>query len=140
MTSDKVLRNELKNAETELLQLVGVAAQTRDKLHRFSKRMDDDDELRNYVTFRYDFTEDPDNKLVSRIQKFMAENTPEGFEINTQLCWDLARCARALEPHSVYLRAEISWDTFHKMLGLAFQLGYINGWKNKRFKSQKAAQ
>lgn len=139
MTSDKVLKNELEKAESDLLDIVGSAARIRDDIRKLTKRMDDDEELRSRLTFRYDLSGEDDNRIIKMIQGFLEKNTPENFDLSERQTFSLVKMAREIEAESIFLRPTFSSDTLVKVLGLAFQLGYISGWNRKSVKRQKKA-
>lgn len=138
MTSDKVLKDELEKAESDLLDIVGSAARIRDNIRKLTKCMDDDEDLRSRLVFKYDLSGEADNQTIDRIKTFMEKNTPEGFEPSQRQMFFIAKIARKIEPESKFI-PEYSWDTFNKIMQLAFQLGYISGWNHKSVKRQKKA-
>ena len=140
MTSDKYLKEQMHRVKADLLQIVKTAALTEGILERIIKSMDTDEDLRSRIVFKYDLSGESDNQTIDGIKSFMEKNTPEGFEPSQRQMYFMAKIARKIEPDSKFLRPEYSWDTFNKLMQLAFQLGYISGWKNKRTKRQKKAQ
>ena len=140
MTSDKYLKEQMHRVKADLLQIVKTAALTEGILERIIKSMDTDEDLRSRIVFKYDLSGESDNQTIDGIKSFMEKNTPEGFEPSQRQMYFMAKIARKIEPDSKFLRPEYSWDTFNKIMQLAFQLGYISGWKNKRTKRQKKAQ
>ena len=140
MTSDKYLKEQMNRVKADLLQIVNTAALTEGLLERIIKSMDTDEDLRSRLVFKYDLSGEADNQTIDGIKSFMEKNTPEGFEPSQRQMFFMAKIARMIEPESKFIRPEYSWDTFNKIMQLAFQLGYISGWKNKRTKRQKKAQ
>ena len=140
MTSDKYLKEQMHRVKADLLQIVKTAALTEGILERIIKSMDTDEDLRSRIVFKYDLSGEADNQTIDGIKSFMEKNTPEGFEPSQRQMYFMAKIARKIEPESKFIRPEYSWDTFNKIMQLAFQLGYISGWKNKRTKRQKKAQ
>ena len=140
MTSDKYLKEQMNMVKADLQQIMSTAAQTEGLLQRILKSMATDEDLRSRLVFKYDLSGESDNQTIDGIKSFMEKNTPEGFEPSQRQMFFMAKIARKIEPESKFIRPEYSWDTFNKIMQLAFQLGYISGWKNKRTKSQKKAQ